>query len=301
MTLTQLLASKPVVLLDSAMGTELHRHGVDVGLPLWSANGLLRAPHLVRNIHWWNLRAGADVITTCSFRTNVRALRKAGIEHRWDELNLKAVEFAFEARERYRVFRPVVIAGSIAPVEDCYQPALAPSDEELREEHGRQAEILAMFGADILLAETMNSVREAAIAAEACAATGKEFAVSFTCGDDGALLSGEPLTEALDAVARCAPAAILVNCLRARAAAYPLSLLRATGLPAGVYANAGAPAPEGTHMCEEIDAAAYRQEAARWAAAGARLIGGCCGTTPEWIAALHDEFYPQPPDTDTSP
>lgn len=288
MNLSILLSQKDICILDGAMGTELHRQGVDIGLPLWSASALIRAPHIVRNVHFAYLNAGADILTTNTFRTNIRVLQRAGFAGRWEELNLRAMELAFEARERYRPARPVLIAGGLAPVEDSYSPELVPSVAELRDEHGRQAELLAMFGADILLAETLMSIREAEAAADACAATGKEFAISFVCRPDGALLSGEALEEAVAAVRAHGPAALLVNCTSAQDIAAAHRILHDTGFGVtGCYANTGTP-KKGEHVRTQHDVtpeefAAHSRE---WVADGARIIGGCCGTTPDHIELL---------------
>ena len=294
MTLSALLAQKPVVILDGAMGTELHAQGVDIGLPLWSANALLRAPHVVRNIHFHMLHAGADIITTNTFRSNERALARAGYGDRWEEWNLRAVELAFEARERYHPARPVLVAGGLAPVEDCYSPDLVPSAAELQEEHARQAAQLAMYGADVLLVETMMSVREADAAAAACAATGKEFAVSFVCDAEGRLLSGETLADAAGTVARHAPAALLVNCVSALHIRRAHAMLReATALPTGAYANTGNPEP-GAHeeTRRDVDVEGFTVAAEHCVADGARIVGGCCGSTPEHILSLTRTFSP---------
>ncbi len=285
--LTEILDSKQVVLLDGAMGTELERRGADLSLPLWSTSALIHAPHIVRNIHADYLRAGADILTTNTFRSNLRALRRAGIADQWDELNLKAVEFAFEARERHPDSRPVLIAAGIAPVEDCYSPELVPSDPELRDEHGRQAEFLATAGADILLAETMNTVREAEIAAGACAATGREFAVSFVCADGERLLSGETLAEAVSAVSAHGPAALLINCVSTAAMRDALeTLISCSPVPVGCYPNVGTPQVDGARAYAEVGPDEFVREALRWRSMGARMLGGCCGTTPDWISAL---------------
>ena len=288
MNLSLLLARKDICILDGAMGTELHRQGVDIGLPLWSANGLIRAPHIVRNVHFAYLNAGADILTTNTFRTNIRMLQRAGFADRWEELNLRALELAFEARERFRPARPILIAGGLAPVEDSYSPELVPSTAELRDEHGRQAELLAMLGADILLAETMMTIREAEAAAAACAATRKEFAVSFVCRPDGALLSGEPLDEAVAAVRVHDPAALLVNCTSAKNIADAHRTLRGTGFGVtGCYANTGTP-EKGEHVQTRHDVTPeeFADHSREWVADGARIVGGCCGTTPQHIALL---------------
>lgn len=293
MIFSELLSRKPTVILDGAMGTELQRHGVDIGLPLWSANALIHAPHVVRNVHFFHLHAGADILTTNTFRTNMRVLKRAGFSSRWEELNLKAVEFAYEARDRYRPARAVVIAGCLAPLEDCYSPDLVPSDQELEDEHGAQAELLALNGVEMFLVETMLDLREAVIAARACLATGKECAVSFVTTQDGMLLSGETLTDAVKAVQALGVSAILVNCVNAKHMHVALALLLETAAcPAGCYANVGTPVKEGTHVQKEVSMEEYVEAAARWQEMGARIIGGCCGTTPEMLAAVVERIAP---------
>ena len=294
MTLTELLGQKRLLILDGAMGTELHRQGVDTGLPLWSANALGQAPHVVRNIHYFYLHAGADILTTNTFRTNLRTLRRRGMEDRWEELNLKAVEFAFEARDRYRSDRPVLIAAGLAPVEDCYSPELVPSGQQLREEHGRQAELLAHAGADFFLIETMLDIREAVIAAQACADTSKQFAVSFVTDNSSKLLSGETLSDAVSAVEALSPAALLVNCVSARHIVHVFEMLKsAATVPVGAYANTGTPEPgEQASLNVESDPEHFLSETEKLVTAGAALVGGCCGTTPDYIRAIARRFSP---------
>ena len=290
----QLLADKPVVILDGAMGTELHRMGVDIGLPLWSARALLTAPHVVRNIHFWYLHAGADIITTNTFRTNIRTVRACGLASRWQELNLKAIQLAFEARERYRIIRPVAIAGSIAPVEDCYSPGIVPTDAALEDEHGAQADLLSGMGVDLLLAETINTVREAAIVARCCASTGKEFLMSIVCDAAGMLLSGESLQDAVSAILPFHPTAVLVNCVSAKHMHIPLQfLIDAVTIPVGCYANIGTPTTDGLRMHADVNAEEYASAAMTWRGLGARIIGGCCGTTPELLATMFKHLYPR--------
>jgi S-methylmethionine-dependent homocysteine/selenocysteine methylase len=296
MVLSELLSIKEIVFLDSAMGTELHRAGVPVALPLWSAHALTAAPHVVRNIHWFNLQAGADILTTNTFRTNIRTLRRAGLEQKWEELNMKAVEFAFEARDRYRETRPVLVAASIAPVEDCYSPQLTPPSAELDEEHAMQARLLALTGMDFFLVETMPTIREAVAAANACRETGKEFAVSFVCDAKGALFSGEPLDDAVRAVTDFGPTALLVNCVSAMDMHVPLRILaRSTEIEFGCYANIGTPTTTGRDIHADVSTEEFSDAARTWKDLGARLIGGCCGTTPEHLRAVTARLSPPLP------
>jgi S-methylmethionine-dependent homocysteine/selenocysteine methylase len=296
MLLSEFLSIKETLILDGAMGTALERSGVSIALPLWSATALRTAPFVVRNIHWFYLSAGADILTTNTFRTNIRTLRRAGLLEEWEELNLKAVEFAFEARDRYRETRPVLVAASIAPVEDCYSPDRTPHDVQLEVEHFAQAEFLARTGIDFFLIETMPTVREALAAARACRQTGKEFAVSFVCDASGSLLSGEPLEDAVFAVSQTGPAAILVNCISAKNAHVPLAILaRHSLVPFGCYANVGAPTATGSDIRHDVTRNEFAESALHWKQLGARIIGGCCGTTPEHIKAVNHKLHPPPP------
>ena len=254
------------VILDGAMGTELARRGVDTGLPLWSANALLSARQIVRQIHQDYLRAGAQVITTDTFRTNRRTLARAGLYEQMSELTHLAVALALArqavdevALERGHV--RALIAGSIAPVEDCYSPWLTPQDEtELLAEHTELAQHLYAAGCNLLLIETMNTVREAVAATRAAEDTGLPVWVSFMLGPDNHLLSGETLKEALHGVISHHPQAVLVNCLPVAQVPSTLDELR-RNLPSdvlvGAYANAGHVEEAGWSMAHGVTPVAY--------------------------------------------
>jgi S-methylmethionine-dependent homocysteine/selenocysteine methylase len=276
----------PFTFLDGALGTELTRRGCDTRLPLWSARALLDAPEVVRRIHADYAEAGAEVLTANTFRTNTRALTRAGLADQVSTLTHLAVTLAREgAAGRARV------AGSIAPVEDCYSPDLVPDDASLAREHGELASALASAGCDLILVETMNTVREAAIAAKAAARTGLPLWVSFTLGGDDRLLSGESLAEAVRAIRPLGPEALLVNCIPVAQVSSALRALRdAAGdsrLRIGAYANVGHVDDEfGWTLTDAVSPAAYAAAAREWLTIGASLIGGCCGTTPAHIAAI---------------
>lgn len=267
------------------MGTELHRRGVDVGLPLWSANALIAHPESVLQIHRDYITAGADIITTNTFRTTRRTFRRAGLSDRSKQLTETAVHLAHQACERSHD-RQILIAGSIAPLEDCYRPDLVPPDAELREEHAEHAERLAKLDVDFLLLETMNTIREAYIACEQALITGKEVVASFVCRKDGALYSGEALVDAVKAISPLGPAGFSLNCVSSRFLGSLLATLESlTDLPIAVYGNVGV--PEDRRQDEEFTVDIREEDYARlatgWLNTGASIIGGCCGTTPEHI------------------
>lgn len=285
------------LVLDAAMGSDLDRRGLPTTLPLWSAVGLLERPELVRQIHLENLLAGADIITTDTFRTTARTLRKAGIDPaRAQELDTLAVRLATEARDE--AGRPEAwIAGSIAPLEDCYLPTFETPPEVALAEHRAQARNLAAAGVDLIMVETMPTAVEAEIALRAAVETGRPATVGFVCakpdpGQPVRLLSGETLSEAVARVSPLAPVAIFVNCAAPPVITAALRELRElTTFPMGAYANVG-------HVDDErgwspdggISGARYAEHAAEWIGLGARVVGGCCGTHPAHTAALRQSI-----------
>lgn len=283
------LTAGPSLLLDGATGTELEQRGVRSTLPLWSAHALIEAPELVRLVHSEYARAGAELLTANTFRTQRRALSLAGCGDRAGELTALAVELAREAAAVAE--HPVAVLGSSPPLEDCFAPELVPEREALEAEHAEHARHLADAGAEGVLIETMNTLREAQAALRAAKAVGLPALLSFVCWRDATLLSGETLGEALAALQAEPPEAVLVNCLPVSSVAACLAPLAESGLPFGVYANLGEPLddPSDTAVVrhkEHVAPAAYSRHARDWLAAGARVIGGCCGTTPAHVESL---------------
>jgi S-methylmethionine-dependent homocysteine/selenocysteine methylase len=281
------LADSEALVLDGGNGTELERRGVPSELPLWSTHALIQAPEVVAAIHADYAGAGADLLTANTFRTQRRTLSRAGLGERAADLTRLAVDLARREALRFAEDRSIYVVGSAPPLEDCYRPDLVPAAAALEREHGEHAENLARAGVDAILAETMNCSREAQAAVRAARAAGKPVLVSFVCCDGPHLLSGESLRVALDAVLPEEPAAVLVNCLPASNVAACLPVLRASGKPFGAYCNLGAPTgSQSFARSEEYAPAELAELAVGWKADGARLLGGCCGTTPEHIRAI---------------
>lgn len=297
-TLADRLAGRggPLV-LDGATGTELERAGLATGLPLWSTHALLEAPECLLRIHAAALEAGAEVITANTFRTQARTLSRAGLFESDARLTRFAVELARLASLDRRVdrridrsddaLRPSWVAGSLPPLEDCYRPDLVPLETELAVEHGRQADLLAEAGVDLILVETMNSRREARAAARAASRTGLPFAVSFVAWDGARLLTGEPLADAAAEVRDLGAAAVGVNCLPIANLEVCRRALAGLGTALLVSPNLGQPEPcSGFTRDESTDPSAFANAFGDWLAQPAVIVGGCCGTTPAHIAAL---------------
>jgi len=277
----------PPLLLDSAMGTELERRGARAELPLWSARALIENPKLVLAIHRDEVAAGADILTANTFRTHRRTLARENLGNRSAELTRTAVLLARQAARS--ASRPVWVAGSLSPLEDCYRPDLRPPGEALEREHAVQAEALASSGVDLILIETQNSVRELATAARWARDTGLPVVASMITDGKGRLLSGQPIEVAVAAVESLRLDALSINCVATRDLAGDLGRLAraAPGVPLAAYGNLGPPSGEGgTVFTKFVEPEEYASLAEEWIALGARMVGGCCGTTSAHTAAL---------------
>ena len=282
------------VLLAGACGTEIQRRGVPTPLPLWSVHALLNCPEVVKQIHLDYVQAGAEVITTNTFRTTRRALAKADIGERARELTRLACTLACDAVSELGLDSKVLVGGSIAPLEDCYEPSLAPRLDVAYKEHREQADNFVGSGVDFIILETFNTIGEALAAYRAVREVGFEAVVSFVTGSDGNLLSGETLADAARAFEPLAPLALCVNCIQLPITEIALQkLVASTKLPIGIYANGeGHPHDEqGWLFTDSTNPDAYAEYAKKWRNIGAAIIGGCCGTTPSYIEKLKKELF----------
>jgi homocysteine S-methyltransferase len=281
-----------IFLLDGATGSELDRAGVDVGMPLWSANAILEAPDILKQVHIAYLEAGAQAISTNTFRTHQRSLAKAGMGNRAEELTTTAVEIAIAARDE--VNTDALVFGSVAPLEDCYSPDLAPITKVCEEEHSKMMKHLINSGVDLVLIETMCSAGELRAASIAAMERTDDWAVSVCLQQDsvGTLLDGNPIAEFIPALARAR--FIGINCYPATKLAEQVTYLRSiapTHMPIAAYGNVGYADNEGGWVnTDAIDPNVFAEYAMDWVKAGASIIGGCCGTTPKTIATIRNSL-----------
>lgn len=284
MTFGERLLRQQPILLDGSTGHLLSTRGVKLVTPLWSATALLEREgvSVLRSIHADYIRAGAELITANTFRTHIRTLRNADLASRHVELTKSAVRTVREAIDQTSPDRPVYVAGSVGPVEDCYRPDLVPSDGELYDEHRRHIDVLYAADVDMLLFETINTIREAASVCRYAVETGLPFAVSFVCKDDRNLLSGEPLEEAVTRMAEYKPAIVMVNCSRPEVMTGQIRVLSRSGMRIGAYANVLA-----TEKKKMMTPKEYLKYVEQWMTEySVNLIGGCCGTDPQYIGQL---------------
>lgn len=278
------------LILDGATGTQLEARGVPTPPPLWSAAALDSHADVVATIHADYVRCGAQILVANTFRTNPRALRRAGRTSDGSRLNRRAMELAANAAADAP--HDVWIAASVAPVEDCYRPDLTPDETMLLREHAEMMRWLRDAGANLLWIETIGTQREASAAGRAAREAGFDFALSFVTREDGRLLGGDSLEETVRAISPLDPLSIGVNCVPPAAIADVISRLRDCSdrpLCAYGHVSSGRPIP-GWSYTSDVAPPEYADMAQSWLSRGAAIIGGCCGTTPRHIRAAADRL-----------
>ena len=154
-------------ILDSGMGTELHERGYEVPdwkKSIWSAHALNESPNAVLEIHKANIKAGCNVITTNNYYVTPAILKREGLESKFESLTQRSIDLAIEAKEDHP---DVLIAVAFPPIETSFRPDLTPSDEIITDFY-RGIGAIAKDQADIILCETMSSIREGITAAKIC-------------------------------------------------------------------------------------------------------------------------------------
>ncbi len=298
------LARFDALVIDGAMATELERRGADLGDALWSAKLLLENPALIRQVHADYFAAGADIAISASYQATFEGFAARGIDaHEAAGLMQLSVDLARAARDSFwaaydgSVARPrPLVAASVGP----YGAYLANGAEytgdygltrqELADFHRPRLAVLAATGADLLACETIPSLLEAEVLVELLAELGTMPAwLSFSCADGERLNHGERFSEAV-ALANASEQVVAVG-INCTAPQYILPLLEsAAGLarkPLLVYPNRGEGWDPVNRCWLPLDAPVdFASLALRWRKAGARLIGGCCRTTPEDIRLI---------------
>lgn len=286
------IRNNQLIILDGALGTELQRRGISTKLPLWSAQSIVDNPDDIISIHKDYIASGADIITTNTFRTNRITLAKANKQQYAKEWNTRAVELAKNAIQESEN-KNILTAGSVAPSEDCYEPSLCPDYKTAYLDHEEQIRYLVEAGVDFILLETFNQLSEAQAAMDAARHNNIPFWISWVAKDENSLLSDESLLRAIDISKKSEADAILLNCRSAELITQTLEK-NIQSLPPvfGAYANgSGCPDDDlGWKFDSRDDLQKYLKFAKKWRQLGATIIGGCCGTTPQYINKLKQKL-----------
>ncbi|MFP3096200.1 homocysteine S-methyltransferase [Kluyvera sichuanensis] len=300
--LTSILTDHPFVLLDGAMATELEARGCDLADSLWSAKVLMENPQLIYDVHLDYFRAGAQVAITASYQATPDGFAARGLnEAQARSLIAKSVELVKQARDSYRAENPaakgLLIAGSVGPYGAYladgseYRGDYQRSAQVFQDFHRPRVEALLEAGVDLLACETLPSFDEIRALAQLLEAYPVAQAwFSFTLRDAQHLSDGTPLRDVLALLADYPQIlAVGINCIALENTVEALEYLHSlTPLPLVVYPNSGehydAVSKTWHHHGEAC--ATLEGYLPQWLAAGAKLIGGCCRTTPKDIAAL---------------
>ena len=282
-----------IELLDGAMGSQLIQRGLHLPKHIWSAQANIDAQEIVYDIHKKYIDAGANYITTNTFRSTPRSYQKIGlnIEDATHMAKTSLKNAVFQAKKASN--NKCKVLGSIAPLEDCYSPNLFPGANIAKNEFIQLGKWFKDSEIDILLLETMNSIIETKTCLDAISTYNLPIWVSFVLKNDEHILSGETLSDAIQLVNNYNVDTVLINCNPLKRTENALSIISNNWKKRwGIYPNLGVgePSPDGNikeiHSDEEF-LHTYKNAIKL----GASVIGGCCGSTPKHIKLLKKQSY----------
>ncbi len=280
---SEMLAEHPVLLADGATGTNYQEMGLEPGMA--PEQWVLDEPDRVRVLHRRFADAGSDLVLTCTFGATAPRLADGPLAARVREVNVRAAELAREA-----VGEELLVAGSLGPTGQLVEPYGALTREVAVEAYAEQALALADGGVDLLVLETFFALEEGLWAVEgAQSAVELPIVVSFSFDQGTRTMMGLRPAEVVAAFEPLGVAALGANCGRSLADtdAVVAELLAARpSSPLWVKPNAGIPQVVGDSVVYEAGPDMLAEHVSGYVTHGARIVGGCCGTTPEHIAAI---------------
>lgn len=302
--IASILDRYPVLVIDGALATELERRGFDLKDDLWSAKILLEQPAAIKQLHYDYFKAGADCVITASYQATIEGFMKRGLtKEQAYALLQKSVRLAIEARDefwadeanRVRRAKPFV-AASVGPYGAYladgseYRGNYGLTEEQLMDFHRPRMRALVEAGAEMLACETIPTPIEARALVKVLGEfEGMGAWISFSCRDEAHVCEGERLEECIRQIEKSPQvAAVGVNCTSPK---FVPSLIRearrATDKPILVYPNSGESySAEKKDWNDDPVYESFGEEAKVWYEEGARMIGGCCRTSPEDIHVI---------------
>ena len=287
------LAAGETVLMDGGMGSEFERRGL-ISPTTWSGGPMLTHPELVREIHQDYIEAGAEIIITNTFATGRDHLEEGGLEHKVAEANRLGIEAAVQARRNAGAEDSVVIAASVSTMKPKALADVPVPYEKALENYREQMGELAKGGPDVAVGEMLVRISDTLAVLDAAAELGLPAWVGLSLAQDGNELylgiqgrhGGETLQNAMDAIKDRGVAAVFVMHTQVDDTGPGLEVVKGSWPGTlGAYAHfPGHNAPN--RMASALDPQQYLEYAKGWREQGARIIGGCCGTTPDHIRAL---------------
>lgn len=283
MPFLELLAERRVLLADGATGTNFQAMGLEPGVA--PEEWVVDAPERVRELHRRFADAGSELVLTCTFGGTSLRLADGPLAGRAVEVNRRAAALAREA-----VGDGVLVAGSMGPTGQLPAPYGPLERDAAVAAFAEQASALADGGVDVLVLETFFALEEALWAIEgAQAAADLPLVASFSFDQGTRTMMGVGAADVVAAVEPLGVAAVGANCGRSLEdmdLVVDELLAAAPELPLWVKPNAGIPRVVGDAVVYEADPETLAAHVARYVERGARIVGGCCGSTPEHVAAL---------------
>ncbi len=272
-----------VLIADGATGTTCQRMGLPLGVA--PEEWVLTEPERILELHRGFAQAGSDIVLTCSFGGTGLRLADGPFAGRARELNRRAAELAREA-----VGNSVLVAGSLGPTGQLCEPLGTLTHDEAADSYAEQAEALAEGGADLLVLETMFCPNEAGAAVDGVRrATDLPFVLAFSFDRGTRTMMGTTTAEVVALAVEQGAAAVGANCgtsLEAMSAIVRELAAAAPGLPLWVKPNAGLPRMTGDSAVYDVTPEQLGEAARSYVEAGARIVGGCCGSTTEHVRAI---------------
>ena len=278
------------LILDGAMGTELKNRGINIPLPIWSADANLDHPKVVETIHSEYISAGADIITTNTFRSTTWTYRRAGYtpikaKQRARDSLLKAVECAQNASNK-----TVKIAGSITAVEDCYSPDNFPGKTVAEDLYGETLEWMMDGGVDFILFETMGNIEEVKLAMDMTQALPVPLWLSLIMKDSVHILDGTPIQDLLTMIHEFKVDCLLTNCNQLETTLSSIDQFNSRWMGKwGAYPNMGCMDYENDYF-DIIDESNFCDGFTSILDKDPDVIGVCCGSRPHHIKLLKSLF-----------
>ena len=276
------------LLCDGAMGTMLYARGgaIDSCFDVLNLNNAA----LVQSVHADYVKAGADCLETNTFGANRFMLAAHGLEGRVRDINRAGVKLARDVRESSG--RDVYVLGSIGPIGKYLAPLGTVSAEEARDAFREQADGLLEGGVDGFVLETFSDLTELALAVEAVrSVTDLPIIAQMAFTDEGMTFTGVAPDEVARQLRALGVEAFGANCSVGSSVLYDVlerMLPEAAGVPLAIQPNAGLPTRVGERLIYLSSPGYMADYAGRMVEAGARVVGGCCGTTPAHIAAMRE-------------
>ena len=279
-----ILFEKKLLVSDGATGTNLIQRGLPQGKT--AEEWVLENPEIILQLHKDFIKAGSDLILTSTFGGSKIRLEQSGIADRFSEVNSKAVDLAREAALNTKT----LIVGSIGPLGHMLKP-LGPLDEKDAEVYYYdQAKALVEAGVEILLIETQFDLTEASIGVNAALASGDLPVIcSFSFDRGTKTMMGVSPVKFAQTLGKSGVAALGINC--GKSLEDNLNSLKelaeATDLPIWYKPNAGLPRlTDDGRPVYDVSPEIMAGHVESWIESGAKIIGGCCGTTPEHLSAV---------------